>query len=130
MLPFILLWGRLKVDKCSVSLPVDNIVSSQTTVFSFEVNINALNVLASAVFIGFLAGFLNIVHSVVFTAALNKEYIFFRSFGFNRGSLLFGSSLCFLCLCSRSFNNGSRLSSGRSSFSLCFFGCNYFFSSW
>ena len=58
MLPFGFISVELKVNKRTVSLAVDNVVSSQTAVFSLEVNINALNVLASAVFVCFFAGFL------------------------------------------------------------------------
>ena len=57
---------KSKVNICTVSVTVDYIVSTEISVFSLEVNINRLNVLASAILVSCLAGFLDFLHRIVF----------------------------------------------------------------
>lgn len=81
---------KSKLNKSPVSVAVYNIVSSKTVIFSLYINIAGFNVLASTISVCSLAKLNNVIIGVVLTVALNKKYIFFRSFGFIRSSLLRG----------------------------------------
>lgn len=115
------IWDKSKLNKSTVGIAVDNIVSPQTTVFSLEVNITGFDLLASTVSVCSLAKFNNIIIGIFLAVALDNESIVFFNFFIYSGRLFLCGRPGFLDFRSRSFNSGCRFSCNRSGFCFCFF---------